>query len=105
MNQYDASLDYAANFCNMLGEKFAGDKGFHELMRLYITIHTDHEGGNASAHTLRPPSPSPPLLPPLALSLPAALPALSSPHRGRTAAWLGLTAHRTPPGPRSLTYP
>jgi len=51
MNQYDASLDYAANFCNMLGEKFAGDKGFHELMRLYITIHTDHEGGNASAHT------------------------------------------------------
>ena len=66
MNQYDASLDYAANFCNMLGEKFAGDKGFHELMRLYITIHTDHEGGNASAHTLRPPSPSPPLLPPLA---------------------------------------
>ena len=22
-----------------------------ELMRLYLTIHTDHEGGNVSAHT------------------------------------------------------
>ena len=27
------------------------DPDFHELMRLYITIHSDHEGGNASAHT------------------------------------------------------
>ena len=26
------------------------DKGFDELMRLYLCIHTDHEGGNASAH-------------------------------------------------------
>ena len=24
---------------------------FHELMRLYLTIHADHEGGNVSAHT------------------------------------------------------
>ena len=24
---------------------------FTELMRLYLTIHTDHEGGNVSAHT------------------------------------------------------
>jgi citrate synthase len=24
---------------------------FQELMRLYLTIHADHEGGNASAHT------------------------------------------------------
>ncbi|KAJ8573524.1 hypothetical protein K7X08_010035 [Anisodus acutangulus] len=23
----------------------------HELMRLYVTIHSDHEGGNVSAHT------------------------------------------------------
>jgi citrate synthase len=45
---YDSSLDYSANFCQMLGFK---DEGFHELMRLYITIHSDHEGGNASAHT------------------------------------------------------
>ena len=46
--RYDSSLDYSANFCQMLGFK---DEGFHELMRLYITIHSDHEGGNASAHT------------------------------------------------------
>jgi citrate synthase len=26
------------------------DKGFTELMRLYLTIHSDHEGGNVSAH-------------------------------------------------------
>jgi len=45
---YDKTLDYSGNFCNMLG---FSDEGFHELMRLYITIHSDHEGGNASAHT------------------------------------------------------
>merc|ERR1719240_1679975 len=44
----DSSLDWSGNFCSMLG---MNDKGFHELMRLYLTIHTDHEGGNASAHT------------------------------------------------------
>merc|ERR1711871_1925739 len=32
----------------MLG--YEGD-GVDELMRLYLSIHTDHEGGNASAHT------------------------------------------------------
>jgi citrate synthase len=26
------------------------DEGFTELMRLYLTIHSDHEGGNVSAH-------------------------------------------------------
>ena len=36
------------NFCKMLG---FDDPAFHELMRLYIVIHSDHEGGNASAHT------------------------------------------------------
>jgi citrate synthase len=25
-------------------------KDSHELFRLYLTIHTDHEGGNVSAH-------------------------------------------------------
>jgi citrate synthase len=42
------NLDYSANFCRMLGYD---DPKFDELMRLYLTIHTDHEGGNASAHT------------------------------------------------------
>lgn len=27
------------------------DEEFRELMRLYLTIHADHEGGNVSAHT------------------------------------------------------
>jgi len=44
----DTSLDYSANYARMLGWN---DSGFDELMRLYLSIHTDHEGGNASAHT------------------------------------------------------
>lgn len=44
----DQSLDYSGNFCRMLGYD---DPSFDELMRLYLCIHTDHEGGNASAHT------------------------------------------------------
>lgn len=45
----DHSLDWAANFAHMLGME---DKDFKSLMRLYLTIHADHEGGNASAHTV-----------------------------------------------------
>jgi citrate synthase len=41
--------DYSFNFANQLG--FGDNKDFVELMRLYLTIHTDHEGGNVSAHT------------------------------------------------------
>mmetsp|Transcript_11115 Transcript_11115/g.17839 ORF Transcript_11115/g.17839 Transcript_11115/m.17839 type:complete len:475 (-) Transcript_11115:273-1697(-) len=44
----DPSLDYSANFCRMLGYD---NPSIDELMRLYLTIHSDHEGGNASAHT------------------------------------------------------
>ena len=44
----DTTLDYSGNFCRMLGYD---DPSFDELMRLYLCIHTDHEGGNASAHT------------------------------------------------------
>lgn len=45
----DSSLDWSANFCKMLGYD---DPKFTELMRLYLTIHCDHEGGNVSAHTV-----------------------------------------------------
>jgi citrate synthase len=45
--QPNGMLDWAANFAHMLGFE---DQGFHELMRLYLTIHADHEGGNVSAH-------------------------------------------------------
>ncbi len=41
-------LDWAGNFAHMMGYE---DESFHELMRLYMTIHADHEGGNVSAHT------------------------------------------------------
>jgi citrate synthase len=44
----DPKLDWAANFAHMLG--FDSDE-FKRLMRLYATIHSDHEGGNVSAHT------------------------------------------------------
>jgi len=46
--QPNGLLDWAGNFAHMLGYK---DETFHELMRLYMTIHADHEGGNVSAHT------------------------------------------------------
>lgn len=45
----DISLDWGANFAHMLGVNDSED--FKNLMRLYLTIHADHEGGNASAHT------------------------------------------------------
>ncbi|KAG7928407.1 hypothetical protein KL925_001707 [Ogataea polymorpha] len=45
----DTSLDYSANFANMLG--YGSNPEFLELMRLYLSIHSDHEGGNVSAHT------------------------------------------------------
>lgn len=41
-------LDWAGNLAHMLGY---ADNSFKELMRLYMTIHADHEGGNVSAHT------------------------------------------------------
>ncbi len=46
----DPSLDMSANYARMMG---FNDPGFDELMRLYLTIHTDHEGGNVSAHAMR----------------------------------------------------
>src|SRR5690606_677710 len=46
----DDSLDWAANYAHMLG--VSDDPNFKSLMRLYMTIHADHEGGNASAHSV-----------------------------------------------------
>jgi len=44
----DMNADWSKNFTNMIGYN---DPQFTELMRLYLTIHSDHEGGNVSAHT------------------------------------------------------
>lgn len=46
--QPNGLLDWAGNFAHMMGYN---DDTFKELMRLYMTIHADHEGGNVSAHT------------------------------------------------------
>jgi citrate synthase len=45
----DPGKDYSWNLATLLG--FGDNPGFVELLRLYITIHSDHEGGNVSAHT------------------------------------------------------
>jgi citrate synthase len=43
-------LDWAANLAHMMG--FEGDQEeFANLMRLYMVLHCDHEGGNVSART------------------------------------------------------
>lgn len=43
-------MDWASNYAHMLG--VTDDPNFMNLMRLYMTIHADHEGGNASAHAV-----------------------------------------------------
>ncbi|MBI2270296.1 MAG: citrate (Si)-synthase [Bacteroidetes bacterium] len=44
----DPKLDWAANLAHMMGYE---DFNVKRLMRMYMTIHADHEGGNVSAHT------------------------------------------------------
>lgn len=39
------------NYSNMLG--FGHNESLTEYLRLYIALHGDHEGGNASAHASR----------------------------------------------------
>ncbi len=46
----DPKLDWAGDYAHMLG--IPDPKGeFKNLMRLYMVLHSDHEGGNVSAHT------------------------------------------------------
>ncbi len=44
----DPNLDWGGNLAHMMGVE---NPTFKELMRLYLVIHSDHEGGNVSAHT------------------------------------------------------
>lgn len=44
----DPRLDWGANFAHMMG---VPHEQYKELMRLYLVLHCDHEGGNVSAHT------------------------------------------------------
>ena len=43
----DPDLDFGGNFAHMMGI----DKPYDEISRLYFLLHSDHESGNASAHT------------------------------------------------------
>lgn len=44
----NTGLDWAGNFASMLG--VSSDPKFLEAIRLYLSLHADHEGGNVSAH-------------------------------------------------------
>lgn len=44
----DPDSDWSAGFGNML---VPGNAEYQELMRLFIVLHSDHEGANVSAHT------------------------------------------------------
>ena len=44
----EPELDWSGSFANML---VPGDKEYQDLMRLFIVLHSDHEGANVSAHT------------------------------------------------------
>ena len=46
----DNRLDWATNFAKMLGVK-DHDGSFAKLMKLYMVLHADHEGGNVSSFT------------------------------------------------------
>ena len=43
-------LDWGANYLHMLGLPNE-DEGAYQMMRLYLTLHADHEAGNVSANT------------------------------------------------------
>ena len=47
--------DWAYNFALMMGKGGTNEQhvGFQDLLRLYIALHADHEGGNVSAHATR----------------------------------------------------
>ncbi|KAG1905986.1 citrate synthase-like protein [Suillus fuscotomentosus] len=49
LESVDKNLDLVGNYSNMLG--FGQNEHLTEYLRLYIALHGDHEGGNASAHT------------------------------------------------------
>ncbi|KAL6243898.1 citrate synthase [Rhinocladiella similis] len=46
----DKDQDWAYNFAKLLGKPGKDNEGFQDLLRLYLALHGDHEGGNVSAH-------------------------------------------------------
>lgn len=48
--KYNPKYDYGTNFARMI--KVEDKKGYADLARLYFILHSDHESGNVSAHTM-----------------------------------------------------
>ena len=48
--KYNPRQDYGLNFARMMN--VSDKKGYAELARLYFILHSDHESGNVSAHTM-----------------------------------------------------
>ncbi|CAJ2504569.1 Uu.00g119630.m01.CDS01 [Anthostomella pinea] len=46
----DPEQDWSYNFAAMLGKGGPENENFQDLLRLYLALHGDHEGGNVSAH-------------------------------------------------------
>ncbi|KAF7511313.1 hypothetical protein GJ744_004878 [Endocarpon pusillum] len=46
----DLDQDWGYNFASLLGKGGPENEGFQDLLRLYLALHGDHEGGNVSAH-------------------------------------------------------
>lgn len=49
--EVDLEQDWSYNFAAMLGRGGKENENFQDLLRLYLALHGDHEGGNVSAHT------------------------------------------------------
>jgi citrate synthase len=49
--EVDLNQDWSYNFAAMLGKGGREHEDFQDLLRLYLALHGDHEGGNVSAHT------------------------------------------------------
>ena len=48
--EVDLNQDWSYNFAAMLGKGGKENENFQDLLRLYLALHGDHEGGNVSAH-------------------------------------------------------
>ncbi len=48
--KYNPKQDYGANFARLIGVE--DQNGYADLARLYFILHSDHESGNVSAHTM-----------------------------------------------------
>jgi citrate synthase len=48
--EVDLEQDWSYNFAAMLGKGGRENENFQDLLRLYLALHGDHEGGNVSAH-------------------------------------------------------